>query len=261
MDQNTSNDTSQDQSQTDAPYAFFALVFLLSIPFWILGTVVDQDLMPGLPLSSLMVVCPGLAALTLRWRASGRRGAFVLLARVLDARRLRTPWLVALLVLINPGLYAASYGIQRAIGVDLPTPDIQIGPTLFLLALFLIAAMAEEVGWTGYALEPLQHRWGVVGAGLMIGVVAVAWHLPALVQAERAIDWVIWWAFGTVASRVLLVWLYDNTGRSVFGISLCHALSNVSWQTYPVQGSYFDPSIMALLTLAVVILAWLGSWR
>ena len=250
----TLQDRSPDnQDSRAAPVAFFALVFLLSLPFWGLGAVAGLELMPGLPVSSLMVVCPALAAFILRWRAYGRGRAIALLARAVDVSRLRSPFMIAALLLINPGLYVASYLIQVAIGVDPPAPDIRLGPTLGLLAVFLVAATLEELGWTGHALEPLQRRWGVVRAGLIIGLVASAWHWVALAQAGRSLEWVMWWTLGTVAARVLIVWLYNLTGRSVFAISLYHAISNVCWQTYPVQGSYFDPRIDAVLTMAVVI--------
>ena len=258
------NTTTGSRTQRDAPYAFFALVFVLSIPFWVLGAIVDWELMPGLPLSSLMVVCPALAALILRWRAYGRRGAMALLARAVDVRRLRSPLFIALLVLINPAIYAGAYVIQRATGVDLPAPEIQLGLTLILFAIFLIAATAEELGWSGYALDPLQRRWGIVRSGLIIGLVWAVWHLVALGQADRSLEWVIWWTLGTVAARVLMVWLYNRTGRAVFGMSLYHAISNVCWQTFPVQGSFYDPRIDALLTVAVVIgvlWAWPGERR
>ena len=242
-----------DNHEAGTPLAFFTLVFALSLPFWVLGYVFDVELMPGLPLASLMVVCPALAAVILRWRAFGGRRAVAFLGRAVDVRRLSGPAFIALLILINPVIYAVSYAIQRAMGVDLPAPDIRLGPTLVLLALFLVAATAEELGWTGHVLEPLRRRWGIVGAGLIIGLACALWHVVALVQVGRAIDWILWWALGTVTARVLIVWLYTRTGQSVFGISLYHALSNLCWQSFPVQGSYFDPRIDALVTVAIAI--------
>ncbi len=59
-----------------------------------------------------------------------------------------------------------------------------------------------------------------------------------------------------------MVWLYHRTGRSVFGVVVFHAVSNVCWQLFPVQGSFFDPRVNTLflaLVAAVVILC--GSWR
>jgi hypothetical protein len=40
---------------------FFALVFALSIPFWLVGAVSTVQLAPGLPASALMSLCPSLS--------------------------------------------------------------------------------------------------------------------------------------------------------------------------------------------------------
>ena len=59
-----------------------------------------------------------------------------------------------------------------------------------------------------------------------------------------------------MALRVLIVWLYNNTGRSVFTATLFHALSNVSSVTY---SNYYVPRITGLIVAfmaALVVLVW-----
>ncbi len=48
--------------------------------------------------------------------------------------------------------------------------------------LFIISAYAEEVGWTGYALEPRAGA-GWLGAAMIFGVAWAAFHVPADLQA------------------------------------------------------------------------------
>ena len=55
---------------------------------------------------------------------------------------------------------------MRLIGRDLPAPEIILLPALPLFATFLLPALAEELGWSGYALDPLQARWGALIASL-----------------------------------------------------------------------------------------------
>lgn len=251
---------SGDGAGGDAPLTFFALVFALSVPFWALGAILGGELMPGLPVASVMVVAPALAALLLRFARSGPAGAGALLARAGDARRLAPARLVAVLVLANPVLFAAAFAVQRALREPVPPPSIALSSVIGLFALFLVAAVCEELGWTGYALEPLQRRWGSVRAGLTIGAVWAAWHVAALVEAGRAVDWIAWWALWTVAARLVMVWFYNHAGRSVFGAVLFHALSNLSWQVYPVRGSFFDPRIFALVTLGAAVIL-IRPWR
>lgn len=55
-----------------------------------------------------------------------------------------------------------------------------------------------------------------------------------------------------VASRVLIVWIYNNTNGSVFLAVLGHDIDNVSWLTFPNFGSHFDPRVTGLI---------MRSWR
>ncbi|MGB7923344.1 MAG: hypothetical protein WCF57_08870 [Pyrinomonadaceae bacterium] len=47
--------------------------------------------------------------------------------------------------------------------------------------------------------------------------------------------------------RILIVWLYNNTGRSVFAASLFHAKSNVSQFSFPNFGSHYDPFLACII--------------
>jgi uncharacterized protein len=58
----------------------------------------------------------------------------------------------------------------------------------------------------------------------------------------------------TIAARVLLVWLYDNTGKSMFAVTLFRSLINVSRSLFPIYGSYYDPRIAGLITTFAAIL-------
>jgi len=55
-----------------SPLKFFLLVFALSIPFWLIGAVTPLQLLPGLPVSSLMAFCPLIAASILVYREGNR---------------------------------------------------------------------------------------------------------------------------------------------------------------------------------------------
>jgi len=56
-------------------------VFALSAPFWLVGAVAPRELMPRLPVSALMVVCPLLAAVMLVSRERGVAGVRELIER------------------------------------------------------------------------------------------------------------------------------------------------------------------------------------
>jgi membrane protease YdiL (CAAX protease family) len=158
-----------------------------------------------------------------------------------------------------PAVAVLSYGLMRLIGLPLPAPQF---PILFALGFFLVAfvaALGEELGWSGYVIDPMQDRWNALTAAALLGAVWAIWHWVPLVQAHRSPTWIAWWSLGTVAQRVLIVWLYNNAGKSVFAAALFHAASNVSWQVFPNYGSHWDPRMDGLITAfvaAIVVFIW-----
>ena len=135
-----------------------------------------------------------------------------------------------------------------------PAVSFLVLPVLFVV--FFISALGEELGWSGYVIDPLQERGSALWAAIVVGVVWAIWHFVPLVQAHRSPGWIAWWSFGTVALRVLTVWIYNNTGRSVFAATLFHAVSNLSTLAIP---AYYDPQIVSPILAfeaAVVALVW-----
>jgi membrane protease YdiL (CAAX protease family) len=59
-----------------------------------------------------------------------------------------------------------------------------------MFPVFRATALSEELGWSGYALDPLQDRWGALQAGVLLGVAWAAWHVVPVIQARRALRWI-----------------------------------------------------------------------
>lgn len=234
-----------------SPAAFFILVFVLTIPFIVLGAIVPAEIVPGVPLSGFAFVCPVIAAVVLTYRDGRGAGVRELLKRSYDAHRVtRKGWYLPTL-LLYPAVLVLSYVVIRLQGTDVPAPGVTVGPLLLLTAGFFVGALAEELGWAGYAQEPMQERWGALGAGLLIGVVWAAWHWVPLLQVGRSVAWIGWWTIATIALRVLMAWLFNNTGRSVFVLTLFHLMINLGWQSFPVNGSHFDQRSTAVILVVV----------
>lgn len=239
---------------------FFILIFALIIPFWVLGALTGGMLLPGLPVAALAAFCPALAALILVYRSDRGTGVTALLKRAFDFKRIQRKAWYAPILLIMPSVMTLSFVILRLSGVPVPAPQFSVGTVLALCAVFFLAALGEELGWSGYVIDPMQERWGALNAALLLGGLQVLFHSVALIQAGRSPEWIAWWSLYTVAGRVIMVWLYNNTGRSVFGVALYHMLINVTWQLFPISGSYFDPRLTGsiLAVLAVLVAAIWG---
>jgi membrane protease YdiL (CAAX protease family) len=245
--------------RTRSPLRFFVLVFALSIPFWLAGGVTSLQLLPGLPVSALEFICPGLAALILTYRESRGRGVKALLMRSFDYGRIKGKLWYAPILLLMPGITLLSYGLLRFVGVPLPMPGFPVLRALALLLVFFVAALGEELGWSGYITDPMQERRGALSAGILLGMVWALWHVVPLTQAGRSAAWIAWWCLFSVAQRVLIVWLFNHTGKSVFAAALCHATGNLSWVLFPNYDSAWDPRIAGLVaTFAalMIVVVW-----
>lgn len=230
---------------------FFALVVGLTAPFWVLGALTGIELLPGLPVAAFAACCPALAAAMLLYQEHKAAGVIALLKRAFDGQRVRAKIWYAPTLLLMPMVMATSYVVLRLMGVPVPAPHVTVVSALTLFLLFFIGALGEELGWSGYAIDPMQQRWGALAASLVLGVVWAIYHLIGLAQAHRSIEWIVWWSLGTVAARVIIVWLYNNTGRSVFVAALFHTTINVTWQLFPINGSFYDPRVTGIITAVV----------
>jgi uncharacterized protein len=245
-----------------SPFTFFVLVFALSVPFWLAGTFTSFQLFPGLPVSGLMVLAPVTAAAILIYREHKYAGVKQLLERAFDFKRVTAKiWYVPTLLLM-PCIMVLSFVALCLMGVPVPVPPFSVssvGTILIMFVVFFVAALCEELGWSGYALDPLQERFGALEAALLIGMVWAVWHFIPLLQVPRSLVFIAWWSLGTVASRVIIVWLYNNTGKSVFIATLFHTMINLTWQVFPINGSYYDPRVTGLITTIVavfVVMVW-----
>ena len=79
-----------------------------------------------------------------------------------------------------PLIYFLIYAVMRLMELPLPSetriPFMTI-PVLFVA--FFIAAAGEELGYTGYAIDPMQDRWGALKAGIILGLIWAVWHYPS----------------------------------------------------------------------------------
>jgi membrane protease YdiL (CAAX protease family) len=247
-------------SLKNLPLDYFGLVLVLTIPFWLFGGA-KLPIPVDLPVSALASFNPLIAALILAYRRDGSRGSKALLRKALDYKRIKHKLWYLPILFLNPLIMVLSYAVMR--WADLPLPDPQIpwlmAPVFFLA--FFIAAIGEELGWMGFAFDPMQNRWGALKASLILGLVWALFHLIPDLQNGQTTTWILWQRLGTIATRVLIVWIYNNTGKSVFSAIVYHAMYNVSWALFPNYGSHYDPFVTSMITFLVtgIILFGWGS--
>ncbi len=250
MNTQSLNSTTKNRS----PVTFLLLVFAFSVPLSLLGTAIRIELLPGLPLIAVVVTfCPMVAALVLVYRENRSVGVIELLKRSFDYKRIKAKAWYVPMVLLMPGVMTLEYVLLRLMGSPIPIPQFPILTPLVMFFVFFFAALGEELGWMGYAIDPMQARSNALQASILLGLIWAIWHVIPLVQVGRSPAWIAWQFAVSVASRVLIVWLYNNTGRSVFAAAVYHAMVNVTWQLFPVNGSFYDPRLTGLIVAAVAV--------
>jgi membrane protease YdiL (CAAX protease family) len=260
-DAGDSNGLNRSMPRNRSALTYFGLTFALSVPFWIAGALTKFQILPSIPVSALGLVCMVGAASILVYRENSLESVLELLKRSFDFKRVKAKIWYLPTILLMPCVMVLSYVVMRLMGVTLPAPQFSFATTLLLFVVFFIGAVGEELGWSGYAIDPLQQRFGALGGALMLGVVWAVWHLIPLLSVQRSLTWIAWWSLSTVAYRVIITWLYNNTGKSVFVAVIFHAMINVTYLQFPINGSYYDPRITGLIVtfLAAIIALVSGS--
>ena len=116
--------TNARMAASDPLVQFFALVFALSAPFWLVGYIAqrtDIGLPYQLPVSALQAVCPVLAASICVVRREGRGAVAKLCRQVLHRGRGGTGAWYLPAVLLMPLVMLLSYWVQVVAGKPSPT--------------------------------------------------------------------------------------------------------------------------------------------
>jgi hypothetical protein len=133
-------------SYRESPLPFFLFVFVLSFPFLVVGALSNVNLLPGIPLAGLAIVCPVTAALILVYRKTKLAGVMELLKRSVDFRRVKSKLWYVPLVLIMPCIMLLSYTVMNLMGAHLPSLEFSVVRTLALFIAFFIGALSDELG-------------------------------------------------------------------------------------------------------------------
>jgi len=245
------------ESQKKSPWTFFILVFALSVPFWVLDVLYPMNLpLDNLPVTDIgATFTPLAAALILVYREGEPRGVRRFLARAFDYQRItKKTWYIPILFLM-PLLYVLTYGAMRLAGMPVPTEyHIPVTVPLIFLA-FFFAAAGEEMGYTGYATDPLQARYGALGAALIMGPIHAVWHWPSMIMIGQTVGLFALGTLLTIGFRILTVWLYNNAGCSVFAAILFHAVTNTGRSVFPGGRATMELGDAAIAYTIVILAA------
>lgn len=243
---------------------FVVLLFALCVPIWVAGAIVDLEIFPGFKLFQAGLAMPMIASLLLTYRERGWAGIVALLRRTYDVGRVSPRLWFLPILLVYPSLGLVNYWVMRQAGADIPSPTLSL-PTLLGYGTVFFMACAEELGLSGYALDRMQERYSALWTGVLLGVIWAGYHIPGFViSGFYAPWWIAWHAVYTVATRVLFVWIYNNSGKSLFSMALCHWTFGLFWMLWPQDNlqkavPFYRPDITAVAAsvyVLIVVFLW-----
>jgi len=246
---------------------FILLLFGLSIPVWVIGALYDVQIFPGFQLFQLPLAMPAVTALILIYRESGKDGLMALLKRTYDFRTIKSKHWYLPMLLTYPSMGLLDYLIQRLSGASIPPLHFSLGILLGYSTIFFMT-YGEELGLTGYATDLLQQRHSALMAGILLGFVWAGYHIPGfIISGYYSFEWIFWHALYTIAGRVLFIWVYNNSGKSLFSMALLHSTFGLFWMLLPATDNlqkatpYYDPRIAAFIAIAyaAIVTALWGS--
>ena len=248
------------------PLKFFLLVYGLSTPFWIIDFMMNAKRTSLLNFSIIDIITafiPITAASILVYKEEGKSGIGRLFKRIFDySRIIKKIWYLPI-ILLPVLMYIMIYVVIFILGLSLPNGwHVSFLSIPVLFCLYFLGAVAEETGYMGYAVEPMEERFGALAASILIGIPWAVWHYPSIIQQGHGLTFIAWATLGTVTVRVLIVWLFNNTGKSLFACILFHTRLNLGRPLFPkdemhnplVDYPYIHYSLIAIVAFVVIFL-------
>lgn len=221
----------------------------------------EYALFPVLVLS----VC--IVGLALAGVVAGRRGVRDVFARI-GRWRVGVRWYAIALLLPPAGILIVLLAMRTFVS-PIFTPNVFALGFLFGLPAFL-----EEIGWMGFAFPQMRKRQSALAAAVTLGVLWGLWHAPVVDYLGAAAPHKAYWPLFflsfiaiVAAIRVLIVWVYSNTGKSLLLAQLMHISMTGSLVVLgpvgltPAQETLWYALYAALLWIIVGVVALLSGKR
>jgi membrane protease YdiL (CAAX protease family) len=222
-------------------FFFFLLAYAISWLLFIPYVLAEWGFIPGnlsLFFYILHTFGPALAAILMTSLIAGKTGLHELRQRI---RQWRAPWQWYLFILVGiPALLMIGILLQPGAlgGFHDLTPLLLVSyPFLYIATCFGGGPLGEEVGWRGFALPRMQSRFGPLWGTLLLGLLWSCWHLSDFLTASKGGGQDTGWAtfltnfpiftLSVVSLAVLMTWIYNHTGGSIFTAILAHASVNI----------------------------------
>ncbi len=207
----------------------------------------------GILMFPAMLLGPLLAGILMTGVMDGKQGVRDLFRRMLRAR-VGLRWYAVLLI---PAalVVCVLFLLARFVSPSFTPNHFFLG-----IAFGIPAGICEEIGWTGFAFPRMCRQSSALRAAIILGILWGCWHLPVINFLGAAAPHGSYWqpfffafTFAMVAVRVLISWLYVNTG-SLLMAQLLHMSSTAALVVFSPRVS---PGEEAIWYAGYGVLLWI----
>lgn len=238
---------------------FFFITFMVSWTIWLLPIFFDFSNITLFIFYAGGVIGPCIGAYLTTFITEKTEGFKILCKRVWSFK-FNKKWLIPTFLMI-PFIFVF---LNLIVGESVLSKLLIINPLYLILwsILFYIAAAFEEVGWRGYALDRLQSKTNALFSSLILGLVWGLWHLPLLIYYWFfPVSFLYFYLIFVILLSIMFTFLYNNTNRNIFIVTLFHAIINVLLTFFvPIQLAnreifyfYLNPVILIIDIILVIV--------
>ena len=252
------------------PWMFFVLTFAVSWIFWSIAVFSSQSYasFPTLLLYTLGGFGPSIMGIILTYLTRSKDEVKDFWYRSRDFKRIPALWYLAIIILsLTPLLIAGGLSILFN-GTGITLDEDFLAGFLGSLVFLIIAVLAEEFGWRGYVLEPLQNKYNAFISSIIIGIFWAIWHLPLFFisdtyQQGLGLYSIDFWMFFLmmVPHSVMYTLIYNNTDRSILSAILFHFCVNFFGQlfSFDVLVRIISNIIIIIFTILILLIYGYGT--
>jgi membrane protease YdiL (CAAX protease family) len=208
---------------------------------------------------------PALACLLLTGLIGRRAGFRELLSRLIKWRVGIGWYAVAILaapLLVAPLLFIFSHFSPVFLPGIVTAPDRVTLLISGAVTGIFFGGLMEELGWTGFATPRLMERYGMFRTGLIVGVLHGVWHFPVKILISATLGLFPYLVLDLVTAvlnltawRILIVRVYDRTGKSLLLAMLMHA--SLTANTLFILSPAATGGSLIIYNLVAAAAAWL----
>ncbi|UGV41380.1 CPBP family intramembrane metalloprotease [Methanococcoides orientis] len=243
--------------------SYFVLAYLISWggsfaiggPKFLRGELLDFEdaMLMGLP----MLAGPLIAGIAMTYLVDGKTGLQNIFSRMFKWR-VGLRWYAAALLIFPTLILGVLWTLTAFVSPD-------FAPTFMAFGILggLLAGFIEEIGWMGFAYPRMETKFGTWRATIYLALLHGLWHAMAGYLWEASTYGVYWlprfiamWFVAMMAMRILLVWIYSNTG-SLLLAQLTHASS--SGFLIILSPSMISPANETLWFAVYAVILWIPA--